>query len=181
MTAIKAYAWQFTALGLAGLVLWQTLQLHAAELDAANTRTTLATEREAGKTAALAQSETYRKRESENTRERDRIISEEQGKAAAAVDRAAGADAARHRVLADLADYLTAHRGRAQAAAAAGQCAADPAVLDVLADMYRRADDRAGQLAQIADDARGRGTTCERIHDADRQTLNGEADHAQSP
>ncbi|WP_128422755.1 DUF2514 family protein, partial [Delftia tsuruhatensis] len=35
-----------------------------------------------------------------------------------------------------------------------------------LAELQRRADERAGELARIADDARGRGSACERAYDA---------------
>ena len=178
---LKAHAWQLAALCLAGMLLWQTLQRQSAELDAERARSTLATEREAGKAAALALSEDYRQRESENHRARDRILTEEQARADAAERRAAGADAARRGLLADLAAYLTAHRGRATAAAAAGQCQADPGALDLLAELYRSADERAGQLAAVADEARGRGAACERIHDADRKTLSDKPAHVQTP
>jgi hypothetical protein len=50
--------------------------------------------------------------------------------------------------------------------AAAGQCAPDTAALDLLAELQRRADERAGELARIADDARSRGEACERTHEA---------------
>lgn len=80
----------------------------------------------------------------------------------------------------ELADYLTAHRERATAAAAASQCAADGPALDLLADLFRRADQRAGELAAIADTARARGAACERAHDAARETLNEAAPHAQT-
>ncbi|MEG0195283.1 MAG: hypothetical protein RR698_19205, partial [Stenotrophomonas sp.] len=40
---IKAYGWQALALVLGALLLWQTLQRHAAQIDAANTRTATAT------------------------------------------------------------------------------------------------------------------------------------------
>jgi len=35
----------------------------------------------------------------------------------------------------------------------------------VLADVLKRADERAGDLAAIADQARGRGMTCEQAYD----------------
>ena len=176
----KAHAWQIAALGLAALLLWENQQRHAAELDAANARTTLTTEREAGKAAALTLSETYRKREQENNRARDKITTQAALDTEAANLSAARAATALRGVRADLADYLTTHRARAQAAAAAGQCAADPGALDLLANLYRRADERAGELAQIADDARRRGSACEAIHDADRRTLSGEGGDAQT-
>lgn len=46
----------------------------------------------------------------------------------------------------------------------AGQAAGSGAVL--LADLFRRADERAGELAAAADEARTRGLACERSYDA---------------
>ena len=71
----------------------------------------------------------------------------------------------------DLADYLTQHRAAALARAAAGQCTPDPAPIDLLAELQRRADDRAGELAHIADDARVRGLACERAYDSARTMI----------
>lgn len=47
---------------------------------------------------------------------------------------------------------------------AATSAAASRAVL-VLADVFKRADERAGELAAAADQSRGRGVTCERAYD----------------
>ena len=80
----------------------------------------------------------------------------------------------------ELADYLTAHRERATAAAAANQCAPDGPAIDLLAELFRRADQRVGELAAIADTARARGNACERAYDAARETLNKAASHAQT-
>ena len=132
--------------------------------------------------SARRQSEEHREKERKLRETHDEIEREAQTALAAA---ATGADRARdagQRLQRELADYLTQHRARAADAAAAGQCAPDTgAALDLLADLQRRADDRAGALAHIADDARRRGGTCEQIHDADRRTLNAEAPaHAQA-
>ncbi len=48
--------------------------------------------------------------------------------------------------------------------AGAGQAGADP--LDLLAQLFSRADDRAGELAAIADRARVAGLACERAYEA---------------
>ena len=50
--------------------------------------------------------------------------------------------------------------------AAAGQCQAADAATAVLADVQRRIDDAAGQLAAYADSARTAGQACERAYDA---------------
>jgi Protein of unknown function (DUF2514) len=42
---------------------------------------------------------------------------------------------------------------------------AGPSVAGVLADLFRRADERAGELAQIADESRIRGIACEADYD----------------
>lgn len=78
----------------------------------------------------------------------------------------AHADAARARAVSagvqrDMASFIEAHRYRAQAAAAAGQCAPNDTTAMVLADLFSRADDAAGELAAAFDEARARGLGCE--------------------
>jgi hypothetical protein len=84
---------------------------------------------------------------------------------------AARADADRAGAAAlQLQQQLTAYRAAVRAASAApatteGRApAADP--LDLLADLFGRADDRAGDLARIADERGAAGTICERHADA---------------
>lgn len=175
LTALRANAWKYSAialgLGLGFALLMQTIRLADARLEAANAETTLQTERAANERAARVLSERYRELEGTHRDEIAKI-----GAAASAALAAADADAGRARVVADglqrdLADYLTRHRAAAQARAAAGQCAPDTAALDLLADLQRRADTRAGELAGIADTARARGAGCERAYDAG-QALN---------
>ena len=129
---------------------------------------------------AREQSETYRAKEQELRNAHDKIERETQATLAAATAGADRAVAAGQRLRRELADYITAHRERATAAAAANQCAPDGPALDLLADLFRRADQRAGELAAIADTARARGAACERAHDAARETLNEPAPHAQA-
>ena len=175
LTTLRANAWKYTAiaigLGLGFALLVQTLRLADARQGEAQAIATLNTERADNERAARVLSERYRELEGTHRDEIAKI-----GAAASAALAAADADAGRARVVADglqrdLAAYLTQHRAAAQARAAAGQCAPDPAALDLLADLQRRADARAGELAGIADAARARGAGCERAYDAG-QALN---------
>jgi len=171
IAGLKAYAWQALALLLAALLAWQAMERVGAERDVAQARAELAGEREAAATAALQASEKYRKLEDKH-RDDLRIIDAQARQDLARFT--ADADAARvaaGRLRGDLADYITAHRVAAQARAAAGQCAPDTSALDLLAELQRRADERAGELARIADDARGRGSACERAYDTGRAMI----------
>ncbi len=166
LALLKSRAWQLLTLVLAALLLWQSvghlLALRAADKACAD----LATERAAATAAAAETSERYRKLEGAYRENLDTIARESgQAQALAAAD-ADAARAAAGRLRGDLADYITAHRAAAQARAAVGQCAPDTDALDLLAELQRRADERAGELARIADDARGRGNACERAYDA---------------
>lgn len=79
----------------------------------------------------------------------------------AAADRARAQQRKLHAQVADLA-------ARA-APACRGEADADP--IGLLAIVLGRADERAGRLAEIADEARARGSACERAYDA---TVGGE-------
>lgn len=180
LQTLRTHAVALIAIALAALLAVQTVRLHTAQLTAAKAATTLASERATAERLARQQSEAHRNTERKLREDHDRIDNEAQAAIATA---AAGADRARtagQRLQRELADYITQHRARALAAAAAGQCAPDTGALDLLADLQRRADDRAGALAAVADDARARGLACERTHDSDRATLNAEAEHAQA-
>ena len=89
---------------------------------------------------------------------------------------AARADARRAGAAADglrrqLATYLTAARaGSANASAAAAGPPATGA-LDLLADLFQRADGRAGELAAFADASHAAGAACERAYDGAREAL----------
>lgn len=163
---IKAYGWQLAALALAALLLVQTLRLGEARQAHAQAVATLNTERAANERKARVLSENYRALEKSHREEVAKIEAKTSVDLAAAGADARLARAAHDGLQRDLADYLTAHRRAALARAAAGQCAPDTRALDLLADLQRRADERAGELAAIADDARARGSACERHYDA---------------
>lgn len=170
LTTLRANAWKYTAialgLGLGFLLLMQTLSLAEARLDAAQSEATLHAERASASRAALRVSERYRTLEGNHREQLAKI-----GADASAAIAVAAADAGRARnahdgMQRDLAAYILAHRRAAEARAAAGQCTPDAAALDLLADLQRRADKRAGELAEIADKARARGAGCEQSYDA---------------
>ena len=76
-----------------------------------------------------------------------------------------GARTERDRLLADVARY----RAAARAAQHSGTPIAGPTTgdaLDLFADLFSRADQRAGELAEFADAAHAAGLTCERSYDA---------------
>jgi len=171
MDRLQTHAWQLLALLLAALLVWQSLARLGAERDAAQVHAELAGEREAAATAALQASEKYRKLEDKHRDDLRTIDAQARQELARSAADADAARAAAGRLRGDLADYITAHRAAAQARAAAGQCAPDTGALDLLAELQRRADERAGDLARIADDARGRGSACERAYDAARAMM----------
>ena len=83
----------------------------------------------------------------------------------------ADADRARaaSRGLHDRADKLArrlADSERACGAGTPGRSEAETSGAVLLADLFRRADDRAGELAREADEARARGLACEAAYDA---------------
>ena len=183
LTTLRANAWNYTAialgLGLGFALLMQAIRLADAKLEAAHAETTMQTERAATAQAALKNSERYRKLEGTHRDEVSKTDTDAQAAIATADAGRLRAIAARNRLQRDLADYLTQHRAAAQARAAAGQCTPDPAPLNLLADLQRRADDRAGELAHIADTARARGLACERAYDSASAMIEA-ARHAQA-
>ena len=182
LTTLRANAWKYTALalglGLGFALAMQSIRLAEARLETAHAERTLHAERAATARAALTTSERYRKL---GDTHRDEVAQIHEDAQAALVVADAGrvrAVDARDRLQRDLADYLTQHRAAAQARAAAGQCTPDTGPADLLADLQRRADDRAGELAHIADTARVRGLACERAYDSARAMI--EAANAQA-
>ncbi|RYF02234.1 MAG: DUF2514 family protein [Comamonadaceae bacterium] len=166
MATVKAYAWQLVALALACVLLWQTLQRHAAELDASHATAMLATERASNATTSRLQSERFRNLEGTHRNDIIQIVAGASAANSAAANDALRARAAYDGLQRDVAGFVTAHRVAAQARAAAGICTPDTSAADLLADLRGRADQRAGELAEVADQARIRGAACERSYDS---------------
>lgn len=162
----KAYGWMLAAVALAALLAVQSVRLANAERDHAVAVGVFNASAARAEREARQLSEAYRTLENQNREQIAKIGAETSAAIAAADAGARRARAAHDSMQRDLADYIATHRRAAQARAAAGQCTPDTAALDLLADLQRRADTRAGELAAIADAARARGTGCERAYDA---------------
>ena len=147
--------WPITSLALALLAWVQSTQLHQAQQQA----------------AMLQHQQELAWAQHKNLEARYRHEITKQDQQTQATLAAAHADAGRARAAAvglrrDLASFIEAHRHRAQAAAAAGQCAPDDAASVVLAELFQRADDAAGELAAAVDESRARGLGCEASYGA---------------
>ncbi|EPD5962874.1 TPA: DUF2514 family protein [Enterobacter roggenkampii] len=83
----------------------------------------------------------------------------------AAADRASAVSRGLHAKADELARKL-ADRERACGAGTSGRSEAKASGAALLADLFKRADERAGELAREADEARARGLACEAAYDA---------------
>lgn len=160
---------------MATLLTVQTLRLATAKTERAQAVADLSTERANASSEALRTSQTYRQLEGEHRAQIDQISTQAATRITAAVADAGRARTARDSLRTELADYITAHRKAAESRAATGNCTPDTTATDLLADLQRRADDRAGELAEIADTARIRGTACERAYDSANALSNVES------
>jgi DNA repair exonuclease SbcCD ATPase subunit len=144
----------------------QTWRLHGTELALAQTRTEQATQQAQQSRQAQAQSEAYRQLEQHYREQITQIETQAQAVLAQAQLALGRAHAAGQRLQHELAHYLDQHRPTPTTATPASPCPPDPTALDLLAELFRRADERAGELAAIADEARVRGGVCEAAYDA---------------
>lgn len=107
----------------------------------------------------------FRQRETAWQTRFDKEASDGQTRIDAARRDAAGARRERDGLRADLGSYRAATRAAADtSAAAAGETTG--VAIDLLAELFSRADEAAGELAQAADLAHAAGFTCERAADA---------------
>lgn len=169
LSFVGGYRW--FAIGAAALLALSTIFVQRAEIG--HFKVTLAAERAdrareqaRAATASLAASEKYRAREEQWTASQQEIANEGQRFAARARRDNVVADASSAR-LSGRFDAVAAvcRPAAADPAAAAGSAPAqDPGAL--LADVQRRIDAAAGQLASIAEERGIAGTACERSYDA---------------
>ncbi|GER16670.1 DUF2514 family protein [Variovorax boronicumulans] len=130
-----------------------------AQKDLAEYRATQAESARAAERAARNQEQNWRSRV-------DEVIQDGQQKIAgyrAAADRAGASE---RRVREQLAAYRAAVRSATAAPPVAGGGAPTTDPLDLLSDLFGRADARAGELARIADQRGAAGAVCERHADA---------------
>lgn len=160
--SVKRASLRVLVLALAGTAAVQTWRLQGAQLEASEAKTQQAKQQADSERLARVASETNRQLERQYRDQVSEIETRTQADLAqsrVAVDRARDAG---QRLQRELAGYVERQRSSASAAAAAGQCQADAApAVDLLAELFRRADQRAGELAAIADEAQIRGLACE--------------------
>ena len=116
--------------------------------------------------AARAQVERFRAQEALWADSQRKAVDEAELKVAQARADAVLADAARGRLQQRVADLVAAARRTAANPPATGASAPTEDAAGMLADLQRRADERAGILARIADERGAAGELCERAYDA---------------
>ncbi len=170
---VPGWIWALITVGsLAAAGVSQTRFTHE-RANHADTKTQFSEYRGAAARAALNLSEKNRATEQEL---QDAKTTNDQlaQQALEAVMHAATVELTAHRQLQDAArDAADAARTRCAAAGAPGYSTPGEDPIGVLADVFGRADRRAGELAAIADERRIRGLTCEAAYDKARQALNG--------
>lgn len=182
LDSVKRASLQVLVLALASTAAVQTWRLQGAKLEAAEAKTQQATQQADSERLARVASETNRQLERQYRDQVSEIETRAQvdlAQSRVAVDRARDAG---QRLQRELAGYVERQRASASEAAAAGQCQADAApAVDLLAELFSRADERAGELAAVADEARIRGLACEAAYDVTNRAGNPPVEVHTSP
>lgn len=129
-------------------------------------------QRDARDASALAQGQAEARAEDQRRQGEINAIRKQASQQLAGVQADADRARAASRGLHDRADKLArqlADRERACGAGTPGRSEAETSGAVLLADLFRRADDRAGQLARDADEARARGLACEAAYNSIRR------------
>lgn len=172
LLAGKLFSWRVVGAGLCivGLYAWGSTEHHRANAIAATyaaARADWGEERSRAASAAAAQAEDNRAETARRVVAQERIADEFNARAQALARDAAAARTAADGLRSQLATTVAAARRAATAnpPAAAGSA---PAVdhIGLLADVLIRVDDRAGELARVADERGASGAACERAYDA---------------
>ncbi|WP_407363757.1 DUF2514 family protein [Enterobacter asburiae] len=126
-------------------------------------------QRDANDATALAKRQTEAREEEQRRQGEVDEIRKQASKKLAGVQADANRAIAASRELHDKADKLAgklAERERACGAGSPGRSEAETSGAVLLADLFRRADERAGELAREADEARARGLACEAAYNS---------------
>ena len=163
---LKAYGWMAAAIALGVLLGVQTLRLHAAQLDAAQTRTSHADTLRTIADLTTKAVEAVRAEETQRAQKLEAIANDTQKQIDAARVDAAAAERSADSLRQQLARYVAAARAASPntGAAPTSETASDPA--SVLAELYAAANDRAREVSVYADAARVAGLACEASYDA---------------
>lgn len=164
MGFIREYAnvFLFTIIGiLVAVVGYQYVENSHLEVQLAGANATIATNESAYDKAYAKQSEDNRKAENDIRADFALKDSAAQARIKTLQDSVAKLDASGVSLRSQLATYTAAARARSLASAVAGNSEATASALDLLSDLYGRADDRAGVLAKALDASYGAGKECE--------------------
>lgn len=166
LSKLQAYAATAAALALAGLLAVQTVRLHTAQMDAANTRTKNAQTLQHIADLTAKALHAVRAQEAQWAATQERNARETATKIEAASADAASARSASDGLRKRIASLVAEARGRAAnpGTKPAIEATGDP--IGVLADVLGSADQRAGVLAEYADKARIAGESCVRDYEA---------------
>ena len=164
--SFKTLALQVLALTLAATTAVQTWRLQAAQLANVEAQAQHAQERADQERLARELSETNRKQEQKYRERLTEVETQAQADLALARSAVQRARDAGERLQHELAAYVERQRGAASDSTAVGNSSAKLGNADLLAELFRRADQRAGELAEVADEARIRGLACEAAYDA---------------
>ena len=170
---VPGWLWALITVGaLAAAGISQTQFTNEREAHA-NTRAQYAERVAQAESEKRAESEKHRRTEQELRNAQDQNAEQAQA-LLVAVDHARNLAAAANQRLRDAAQDLAAvARSRCAVAPTPGYSTPGDDPIGVLADVLGRADQRAGELAAVADESRIRGLTCERAYDAAREALSG--------
>ena len=163
------YLWAGAAIAGAALLLALSVQTHrvkTAKAETVEVRTAWTLQRAQATEAALAQASAYRIEEQRRQTAHQEIIDEADRKILAARSDAVIADAASGRLQQRIASLVAATREatRHPGIAAPSAPAGDP--VELLADLQRRANETAGDMARIADERGAAGSACEKSYDS---------------
>ena len=170
---IPSWCYALAVAVLVGLVGLQEVRLSSETEAHANTRMQFAEAVALAEKTSRLQSEENRAIEQELRNAQDQNAQQAEA-LLAAVDYAVTVDRVASERLRNAAQDLAAvarSRCAASTTPSSGPAGGDP--IGVLADVLGRADQRAGELAAIADSARIRGLTCEAEYERAREALNG--------